>query len=49
MVQNIPIRTITSPNNTEDVISCYTPTHMKAYQPHSNFLILTNIFLVNVW
>ena len=24
-------RTITSPNKTEDVISCYTPSHLKAY------------------
>ena len=23
MVQNIPFRTITSPNKTEDIISCY--------------------------
>ena len=39
----IPFRTITSPNKTEDVISCYTPSHLKAYQPHSSFLILANI------
>ena len=24
-------------------MSCYTPSHLKAYQPYSNFLILTNI------
>ena len=43
MVQNNSFWTITSPNKTEDVIYRYTPSHLKAYQPHSNFLILANI------
>ena len=43
MFQNILFWTITSPNKTEDILSHYTPSHLKAYQPHSNFLILTNI------
>ena len=43
MVQNIPFWNITSQNKTEDVISCYTPSHLKAYQPHRNLLIVTNI------
>ena len=42
IVQNIPFQTILSPFKTKDVIYCYTTPHLKAYQTHSNFLIITN-------
>ena len=38
---NIPFWTIIYPFKTESIISCYTTSHMKAYQPYSNLLILT--------
>ena len=34
--------TIMSPFKDEDVISLYTPYHIRSYQPHRNLLILTN-------
>ena len=43
IVQNIPFWTIKSLIKTEDVISCHTPSNLKAYQPHINLLIFTNI------
>ena len=43
IVQNIPFRTIKSPIKTEDLNSFCTPSHLKAYQPNINFLILKNI------
>ena len=42
MVQNILFLTLMYPFNAKDAIYCYTTYHMKAYEPHRNFLILTN-------
>ena len=42
IVQNTPFWTIISTFKTGYAISCYTPSHLKAYQQHKNFTILIN-------